>query len=203
MNFIPFLFFFILFFAGFSSCSLLEGKLLVMEGNFYQASGLSNKAIVSYLKAAAYPDARAYASFGLGAVYYSLNEADSALGRFAESENLINAAPKPEYKGLMSRIYYNAGVIFFEKEQYHEASVSFRRALEADSGFVEAKRNLELSLLARERKENSAWKTPESAAEEKEKVRNKALFDYLRDKESRQWKSQEWVEEPSGAGADY
>jgi Ca-activated chloride channel family protein len=196
------IFFFFLLFTFFS-CSRVAGKLLIMEGNFYQAQGVANKAIVSYLKASAIAEAKPYADFGLGTVYYNLDERDAALARFASAESLVETDPKTEYRVLLSRIQYNTGVILFEKGRYSEAAGKFRRALEADSAFVEAKRNLELSLLAQDERKNA----PESAAQELKKVENaktEALFDYVRERESRQWKSQEWIgEDSTDAGADY
>jgi Ca-activated chloride channel family protein len=164
--------------------------------------GFSNQAIAAYLKAAAHPETKAYAEFGLGAVYHSLDEQEAALKRFKDAETTVNSDPGQEHQELLYRIRYNSGVIAFESGRYDEAVVCFRRALEANPSHVEAKRNLELSLAARRHDEN----TPESKSGEgqkQESAETDALFEYLREKERQQWKSREWIEDVPEDGPDY
>lgn len=185
-----------------TSCSDLSGKLLILEGNFYQLRGFSNQAIAAYLKAASHPETKAYAEFGLGAVYHSLDEREAALERFKDAETTVNGAPRQEHQELLYRIRYNSGVIAFENGQYDDAAARFRQALEVNPSRIDAKRNLELSLAARRYDEN----TPESKAEEgrnQENAETDALFEYLRGKERQQWKSREWIDDASEDGPDY
>jgi Ca-activated chloride channel family protein len=182
-----------------SSCADLNAKLLLVEGNFYYARGLSNQAIAAYLKAAAYPQTKAYAEFGLGSTYYALDEREAALKRFSEAEA---AAEKPEHHELLYRIRYNSGIIQFENGRYDAAAARFKEALEADASRVEAKRNLELSLLAREQHEGGG-EDAKNGKETRENAKTEALFHYLREKESRQWQSREWIEDAPAAGPDY
>jgi Ca-activated chloride channel family protein len=164
--------------------------------------GLSNQAIAAYLKAASYPKTKAYAQFGLGSVYYSLDEREAALERFEDAEITVNDTFRQENQELLYRIRYNSGIIEFESGRYDEAVACFRRALEVNPDRIEAKRNLELSFAAYQHGEDSS---KDEAGEEKkqEHVETDALFEYLREKESRQWKSREWIEDDSEAGPDY
>ena len=184
------------------SCAKIQGKLFIMEGNFFNSRGMYTEAIGSYLKAQEYPEARSYAELGLGAVYFSLDEGSVALERFAAAA--LKAAPKARYPELMYRIHYNTGVVRFKEGDYAEASRAFRSALEADGSRIEAKRNLELSLLSLAQKKNTPAVSREAAlAGDEARDQNAPLFEYLRQKEQNQWKSREWIEDAPPSEPDY
>jgi Ca-activated chloride channel family protein len=188
------------------ACSAFSGKLLIMEGNFYQSQGMYTQAISAYLKALDYPETVPYAEYGLGSSYQALDEGKAALERFAAAEKTLEAVPggwPRAGRELSYRIRYNTGLVLFGEEDFAGAAEAFRGALEIDGGRIEAKRNLELSLLSRPQDRSSAsaqGKSRESGEGENPGAR--ALFDYLNRKEQNQWKSQEWIEDPS-AGPDY
>jgi Ca-activated chloride channel family protein len=173
-----------------------------MEGNFYQSQGIYTKAISAYLKALDYPELIPYAEYGLGSSYQALDEGKAALERFNAAEAALGAAPgKTPPKGrreLSYRIRYNTGLVLFGEEDFEGAAEAFRGALEIDGGRIEAKRNLELSLLSRPR-----GKTSSAAPGARQRQGAQALFDYLSRKEQNQWKSQEWIEDTPPAGQDY
>jgi Ca-activated chloride channel family protein len=181
------------------SCVPVSGKLLVVEGNFYHSQGLYDEAIEAYTRALGYPETLPYAEYGLGTVYAALDEAAAALGRYDAAAEALPAGG--ETGELAYRLYYNRGLALFWIEDFRAAAAAFRRALEIDGGRIEAKRNLELSLLSLTR-ENSP-----SGEEGREggggDPRQDALFRYLNLKEQNQWKSREWIEEPSSGGPDY
>jgi Ca-activated chloride channel family protein len=189
-----------------SSCSRMQGKLLIMEGNFYNSRGLYTDAISSYLKALDYDDAVPYAEYGLGSAYFALEEGQAALERYAEAEKTLAAPGLEDHPELRYRIQYNSGIIHFEKGEYQRAAEAFRRALEIDGSRIEAKRNLELSLLTLSRasrsEPSSSPGTSESAGEGAGQAAP-VLFDYLRLKEQEQWKSKAWAEEDASSGPDY
>jgi Ca-activated chloride channel family protein len=191
------LLFFVLFFP---SCAKTSGKLLVMEANFLSGRGLYAGAISSYLRALEYDEAAPYAEYGLGSVYYSLDEGGAALNRFVDSQKLLENRSPAADRELRYRIHYNTGVIFFEREDFEAAAASFRDALRIDPAKIDAKRNLELSLLSIARK-NAAGGQIEQRREESES--REALFEYLRQKEQNQWKSREWVVEEETTDTDY
>jgi Ca-activated chloride channel family protein len=196
---------FLLLFLG--ACSPFSGKLLIMEGNFYQSQGMYARAIAAYLKALNYPEVVPYAEYGLGSSYLALDEGKAALERFASAEKALDSGPgktNPErWRELSYRIRYNSGLALFGEGDFDGAAEAFRVALEIDSGRIEAKRNLELSLLSRPRDKSSASAQGEGRESGEGKNQGQALFDYLSKKEQNQWKSQEWIEDTPPAGPDY
>jgi Ca-activated chloride channel family protein len=185
----------------FSSCSRIQGHLLIMEGNFHNSRHRYTAAIASFLKAQIYGDAAPYAEYGLGLSYSALEEKDAALERyFTAVESLDNA--KGEHRELVYRVNYNTGIIRFEQGDYAGAADSFRRALEIDGSRLEAKRNLELSLLALSRPNQSEPDSSPANTGTGEQG-SSALFDYLRAKEKEQWKSREWTPDSGPPGPDY
>jgi Ca-activated chloride channel family protein len=184
------------FFLG-TSCSKIEGKLYVMEGNFFNSRGMFTEAIGSYLKALDYPEAAPYGEYGLGSVYFALEEGKAALERYKAAEEELRGNSHNE---LLYRIRYNTGIIHFEEGDFTGAAEAFRNALEIDSGRIEAKRNLELSLLTLSRNSSSQASSLGPGREGGE-TETSALFEYLRKKEQQQWKSRE--SETAPAGMDY
>jgi len=187
-----------------SSCSNIQGKLLIMEANFFNTRGLYTEAIASYLKALNYNDAVPYAEYGLAYVFYALDEGEAALDRYIEAEKylLLKSEDHPE---LRFRIHYNMGVIYFENENYTEAINSFKEALKVDGSRIEAKRNLELSLLSRERSNSTQGS---SSQETEDGIQgsgggSSVIFEYLKAKEQEQWKSREWSADNNYSGPDY
>jgi Ca-activated chloride channel family protein len=189
----------IVFLPFFFSCSGVSGKLLVIEANFFNSRGLYTRAAASYMKALGYEEAEPYAEYGLGSAYYSLDEAQAALARFEDSKKILEGRSPDEHRELHYRLSYNTGVILFGEGNFRAASESFREALKIDPGRIEAKRNLELSLLSLARQSGGEGRDePEKPGPESE-----ALFEYLRQKEQNQWRSREWAAEQEDSGPDY
>jgi Ca-activated chloride channel family protein len=166
------------------------------------------QAISAYLQALDYPEVASYAEYGLGSSYQALDEGKAARERYGAAEKALESGPgrtQPEGRRELSyRIRYNTGLVLFGEGDYEGAVEAFRGALEIDGNRVEAKRNLELSLLSR-----PPDKSPVSAQGEdgdgggEKQSRRHALFDYLSQKEQDQWKSQEWIEDTPSTGPDY
>jgi Ca-activated chloride channel family protein len=189
----------------FDGCSRLPGRLLIMEGNFYHSQGMYTEAVAVYLKALDHGEVVPYAEYGLGSAYISLDEGDAALERFDASAESLKKNHVDTGQELSYRICYNKGIVLFERGDYENAAEAFRQALEIDGSRIEAKRNLELSLLSLSRETPSLGASPSSAENEGDKTseRASALFDYLHRKEQNQWKSREWTEEAPSTGPDY
>jgi Ca-activated chloride channel family protein len=171
-----------------------------MEGSFYNARGMYTEAIAACLEALDYSDAVPYAEYGLGTIYFSLDEGEAALERFAAAEEAAALLPG-EHRELGFRIHYNTGVVRFQRGDYPLAAEEFKRALMVDGSRVEAKRNLELSLLA------IHGQSAAGSASLIEALSGDAgtdtLFDYLRQKEQDRWKSREWAGDAGTPGPDY
>jgi Ca-activated chloride channel family protein len=183
------------------SCSDIPGKLKVVEGSFFNSQGMYTEAIAAYRSSLGFTGTAPYGEYGLGVMYLSLDEGEAALGRFAAAEASLADFPREEHRELRYGIYYNRGVIRFRNEDYAGAAEEFRKALEANSSHIEAKRNLELSLLSANR-QGGAVLAPLTEGGNAGKG-DRVLFDYLRNKEQDRWRSREWVEDTSVSGPDY
>ena len=190
----------------FNSCDSTQGKLLIMEGNFFNARGLYTEAISSYLRAMDYKESVPYAEYGLGTAYFALDEGAAALERYGAVESGISELKREGHNELRYSVYYNMGIIYFEKGEYVEAVRAFREALKVDSSKIEAKRNLELSLLTISRSSSPQAASSEGKtgnSREGQGGGSSVLFEYLRQKEQEQWKSREWTGESDSSGPDY
>ena len=186
-----------------SSCARVQGKLLIMEGNFFTARGFYTEAISSYLRALAHDDVVPYAEYGLASVYFALGESAIAMERYRAAKLLLEELNRDD-RELRHRIYYNMGIIYFEKGEYHEAVNAFRNALILDGSRMAAKRNLELSLLVAARIDSRQDYTAETAGEGREGAGDtSAIFEYLRQMEMEQWRNREWASEDDWYGPDY
>ena len=153
-----------------------------------------DKAITSFYKAAEYEEAMPYAQYGLGTVYYDLGEVQASLSGFSESLELIDVKA-PEQQELLYRIHYNTGITLFGEGDFSGAANSFREALKANDKKIDAKRNLELSLLSQERQNDSSDR---SSPGEGENAGKAALFEFIYQRELGQWKSRDWSEDETG-----
>ena len=193
--------FFALLAVNLVSCSQFPGKIRIIEGGFHHAGGRYAEAIAAYREALAYPAAAPYAEYGLGVIYLALDEDEAAISRFEAAARSLEAGEEalPEHRELRYRIHYNTGVIHFQRGDYAAAAAKFRRALEMDGSHIDAKRNLELSLLSldrRNRDETSLGGGADGSGSDE------ILFDYMRQKEREKWRSREWTEAET-PGPDY
>jgi Ca-activated chloride channel family protein len=184
-----------------ASCSRVPGKLLLIKGNLYNSRGLYTEAILSYLEALEYAETAPYAEYGLGSAYLALDEGEAALGHFTAAEERLTPLLREDHRELIYRIHYNSGVVRFHAGDYGTAADQFRTALETDGSRIEAKRNLELSLLSLTRQSSGGASSLSLNMQEQQGPQ--ILFDYIRRKEQDQWKSREWTAETSSTGPDY
>jgi Ca-activated chloride channel family protein len=181
----------------FSSCS--EGKLLLMEANYLHSRGKYDEALVPYQKALQFEDAAPYAEYGIGLTFYSLDEGRAALKRYGYSQKMLETLSAAEHRELRFRNSYNSGIIFFEEGDFNSAADAFKDALRSDPRRIEAKRNLELSLMSIARKDEEDSRNENRRESETKEI----LFDFLRQNEQQQWKSREWAPEEKFTGPDY
>jgi len=186
----------IAFLSIFSSCS--KGKLLLIEANYLHSRGRYDEAVIPYQKALEHRDSSPYAEYGLGITSHSLDDGKAALQRYENSQKKLEGLSSAEHRELRYRNYYNSGIIFFEEGDFNSAAAAFKEALRTDSKRVEAKRNLELSLIsiAKLADDNRSEKRQENETRE-------ILFDFLKENEQKLWKSREWSPEEKPIGPDY
>jgi len=178
-----------------SSCS--EGKFFLIEANYFHSRNRYEEALASYQKALNYQDSAPYAEYGIGLTYYLNDQEDNALEKFEKSGKLLRTSEENEHKELNYRNYYNSGIIYFEKEDFNSAAEYFKEALRADPRRLDAKRNLELSLLSIKMESK-----PENSSE-KQETQREILYDYLQEEERQKWKSREWDAEENHTRPDY
>jgi len=179
-------------------CSDIPGKLLIMEANYWNSRGVYNEAIPPYMRALDYREAAPYAEYGLGSVYFALDEKEAALDRFARAREALETLPPSANRELRYRVHYNTGVALFSGGDFSGAADSFRDALRADGRRIEAKRNLELCIRLLERENMQSGRGGDTEDESRA-----VLFDYIRQRELSQYKSREWAGEEDIAGPDY
>jgi len=180
----------------FLGCSNSSGKLLIIEANLLSSQGRFTEAVTQYTKALEYEDAAPYAEYGLGSVYLSMGEEEAALDNFTKAGNMLDGLPPTVNRELRYRVYYNMGVAQFSGGNFSGAADSFREALKIDGRKVEAKRNLELSILSTARQNTMS-------GENRQNEGLSALFDYVRQKELAQWTNREWQPEDDSTEPDY
>jgi len=179
-----------------TSCSNAAGKLLIIEANLLSSQGRFTEAVDKYTKALEEEGAAPYAEYGLGSVYFSMGEEDAALDSFEKAGNMLAGLPPISNRELRYRVCYNTGVALFSRDNFSGAADAFRDALKIDGRKIEAKRNLELSLLSSARQNTVS-------GEHRENEGITALFDYIRQKELDQWTSREWQPEDDSTEPDY
>jgi len=196
-----------LVFLSFCSCEGLQGKLKLIQGNLFFSWGLYNEAVGAYMEARKDPAVEPYADFALGTAYLVLEHDEAALNRFDQAEALITNSGKADTNhNLLYDIAYNRGIIMFQKGEYEAAREDFRTALELKNSAIEAKRNLELSILSLYMKPQSSNIQEEglgTVAEERDNTRSEIIFNFVRQKELDNWKSWEWAGPEEEKGPDY
>jgi Ca-activated chloride channel family protein len=110
---------------------------------------------------------------------------------------MLESVSDNEHRELRYRNYYNSGIIYFEDGDFLSAAEAFREALRSDPGKLDAKRNLELSLIS------ILTETPADNRRESRNDTKEILFDYLKEQEQQYWKSVEWTAEETFSGPDY
>ncbi len=185
----------------FSGCNKIKGQLLVMEANMQESRQRHIEAISTYSEALRYPESAAYAEYGLGLVYLFLGEDNAAFTRFGNAAEIMDSDPASIDAELSYRLHYNRGILHFHAGSFDEAASEFRKSLEIDPGRIEAKRNLELSLLSMEQQNSAALSS--SVEIENDKGKDNTLFEYLRKKEIDRWNNQESTEDQDAPWLDY
>lgn len=140
----------------------------------------------------------AYAQFNLSATYLSQDEDEASL-------SLLKSLPFDCPPKILFATFYNEGIIFYKKGDYETAAHFFREALKIDERNIFAKENLELANRHKKLDEENTRETEAHPAEldsEKAKAIESAVFEYIREQDTKQWKNSEF-ENASSNALDY
>lgn len=181
-----------------SSCSNSQVYIDVIEGNYAFSRGEYQEANLAYLNVKGVDLYSEYISYNLGNVYYALGEIDSA---FVEWRSI-----KDESKTEITVMgLFNTGVLLFELSRYEEAYKTFRKVLELDPSYINAKINLEyciqkMSFTAENRVSSSETTTNEELQKTDDVSR---VLDFVRRREINIWKASPQSKSDSGKMKDW
>ena len=136
-----------------------------------------------------------YALFDLATTYLVQGENEAARMRFEEL-----SADLPD--DVRFALLYNLGILAHRNGNYAEAAEFFRQALLIEPGSVDAKLNLELSLVDGEAR-SAPGDTRPVAASRREGMLESAVYSIIREQEEEQWKNMRTEEASSDDGQDY
>ncbi len=176
----------ILFFL-LGSCTVLEPGFSVLRGNYFYQQGRYQDALLFYLKGEDTGKYRGRISYNVGNVYYALGEGHAALQIWAEIDS--DRDSEVSFNTVFNTVF-NTGVIHYQLGNYPEAYRAFRTALELDTGSLDAKKNLELTIDRLEADARSGeFRTENPVPETSEDARR--ILQYIKRKEGSLWKSKE------------
>lgn len=182
----------ILFCLFFTSCKgYVSGSKNIMEGSWFWYQKRYNDSVAKFLQTV-YDSENSkdeilnqYAVYNLATTYLVQNENDVAYERYSKLENAEDA-------DVRFATFYNCGIIAYRKGDFAHAADCFRNALKIDGSKVDAKVNLELSVMNSEKeaksKENALSQVSESDAPS---AMEQAVFERIREYDKKQWKNSE------------
>ncbi len=178
------------------------GAKKILEGSWFWYQKKYNDSVEKYLQTVydaqeqGNPLLEQYAVYDLATTYLVQNENDVALERYRQLENI-------EDKNVRYAVFYNCGIIANRKGNYEEAAKCFRNALKVDGTKIDAKINLELSLMNAEKEAKSKQNVQNQVSETKtSSTMEEAIFARIREYDEKQWKNSE-KSENSNSSQDY
>lgn len=195
----------IVFCMLFVSCkgeNAVFGAKNILEGSWFWYQKKYNDSVAKYLQTVfdaqndGNPLLEQYAVYDLATTYLVQNENDVALERYRQLENV-------EDKNIRYAVFYNCGIIANHKGNYEEAAKCFRNALKIDGTKIDAKINLEISLMNAEKEIKSKQNVQNQVSESKSSsTMEESIFARIREYDEKQWKNSE-KSENSNSSQDY
>ncbi len=195
----------IVFCMLFVSCkgeNAVFGAKNILEGSWFWYQKKYNDSVAKYLQTVfdaqndGNPLLEQYAVYDLATTYLVQNENDVALERYRQLENV-------EDKNIRYAVFYNCGIIANRKGNYEEAAKCFRNALKIDGTKIDAKINLEISLMNAEKEIKSKQNVQNQVSESKSSsTMEESIFARIREYDEKQWKNSE-KSENSNSSQDY
>lgn len=178
------------------------GAKNILEGSWFWYQKKYNDSVAKYLQTVfdaqndGNPLLEQYAVYDLATTYLVQNENNVALERYRQLENV-------EDKNIRYAVFYNCGIIANRKGNYEEAAKCFRNALKIDGTKIDAKINLEISLMNAEKEIKSKQNVQNQVSESKSSsTMEESIFAKIREYDEKQWKNSE-KSENSNSSQDY
>lgn len=163
------------------SCSGDKALFNVLDANYKFSKGDYTGATISYINAFADKRYKNYVSYNLGNTYSSLGEIESAVTE-------LEKAAFDKNQKLRYRANFNLGVIYYDLGDFGRAVNFFKESLRAIPKDIDAKINLELSILSLNNKLSGEDDTIVNINQIKQEDIDKIL-DKIRTQEEAVWKS--------------
>lgn len=171
--------------AAGSGCSDLREGTAVFTGNDLFNRGDYQAASLRYLEVLPEAKYSAFLRYNLGNVYKALGETNSALAVWSQTDPTAS-------EELQFRLAFNRGHLQFQRGMYAEAFASFKQALVIRPKNLDAKRNLEISLIKLQALQGvpvPKTASPGQAVGQPADPEARAMLDYIRRLEGNKWKS--------------
>lgn len=187
----------------FSSCNVyVSGSKNIMEGSWFFYQKRYNNSVAKFLQTV-YDSENSknqilnqYALYDLATTYLAQNENDVAYERYLQLKNA-------EDKNVKFSTYYNCGIIAYRKGNFLQAANCFKNALKIDGSKIDAKINLELSVMNLEKESKAKENVLSQVAEENSpSAMEQAVFERIREYDKKQWKNSE-KSENSNSSQDF
>jgi len=153
-----------------------------MQGNAAFQRGEFQKASLSYLAAQQAGVPTDVVAYNLGNVYNALGETNMALAVWGQ-------ITRPSSEELAYRLAFNKGYLLYQRGQYEAACQEFRTALVMKPSSLDAKKNLEISLLKTQNFGTALPNRPRLTDHTVPGETQKALLDYINRLEGTRWKA--------------
>lgn len=190
---------------SFISCrgeASFSGRKNILEGSWFWYQKKYNDSVAKFLQTAFDSEKNGdllleqYAVYNLATTYLAQNENDVAFERYKQLENAGD-------KNIQYAVFYNCGIIADRKGNYEEAAKYFRNALKIDGTKIDAKVNLELSLMNAEKERKSKENVQNQVSETRtSSTMEESIFARIREYDEKQWKNSE-KSEISNSSQDY
>jgi len=173
-------------FCSITGCAKIVPYLSVARGNHAYSNGDYQTSNIAYINAAKSEHFEEWIAYNLGTVYYALGEVEAA----AREWELAGGGRDGE---LPYMVYFNHGVLLFERGQYEDAYEKFRNALEINPNGIEAKVNLELCIEKMELKSQDP-SLGSTALQSNTRGEIDRIMNYLQRMEGQVWDSTERID---------
>ena len=167
-----------------SSCNVSLEHFIVADGNYDYSKGEYQNAAMKYLSLPEDTPFPGYIEYNLGNVFYALGESEAAVEEWEK-------AAATEDAGLLFRVVFNQGVLFFESGLYDKSFHAFKAALELEPSNITVKINLEFVLQKLNGTQQNVRIQIDLTTEKPPGDEVTRILEYIKRKEEWSWQSSE------------